>query len=59
MNGCTIILFKDFSPPSLIDDAFKKKITFITLLPKMALFSNFFIHIVSRLNYLTFKGLRR
>ena len=37
-----VILFNDFSPPSLIDDAFeKKKIIFITLLPKMALFSNF------------------
>ena len=31
MNGCTIILFNDFSPPSLIDDAFKKNhIYFIT-----------------------------
>ena len=59
MNGCTIILFNDFSPPSLIDDAFEKKIISITLLPKMVLFFEFFMHIVSRLNYLTFKGLRR
>ena len=54
-----VILFNDFSPPSLIDDAFEKKIIFITLLPKMVLFFEFFMHIVSRLNYLTFKGLRR
>ena len=55
-----VILFNDFSPPpSLIDDAFEKKIMFITLLPKMVLFFEFFMHIVSRLNYLTFKGLRR
>ena len=55
-----VILFNDFPPPpSLIDDAFGKKIIFITLLPKMVLFFEFFMHIVSRLNYLTFKGLRR
>ena len=52
MNGCTIILLNDFSPPSLIDDAFEKKIISITLLPKMVLFFEFFMH-------LTFKGLRR
>ena len=38
---------------------FRKKFIFITLLPKMVLFFEFFMHIVSRLNYLTFKGLRR
>ena len=58
MNGCTIILFNDFYPPSLIDDAFKKNhIYYIT--SQNGTFFEFFMHIVSRLNYLTFKGLRR